>query len=652
MKNLTLIILTFFISNVYAQQVVKTFGKFSEEEITMTSYEKDKEAKGVVLFDKGKTEFIFKHGERAISFRRHKRVKVFDKSVKGQAEVRIYYFKDKRTNSSEVKNITAITNNFVNGEQVMRKVEPTEIYDEQVANTTWCKKFVFPNVQDGSILEYKYVYETQRYFSLPEWIFQSNIPTLYSEYEAAIIPQYEYIFLAQGINKFDFENVSKADFNAIVGTDEQNEMEYILAKKDIPAFNDLSYITSKEDYIMKIKFQLARIATLDGNVTNIISTWPKLNKGLFKEEQFGYYMKGCRKYANEIGKLIKHENLSKQKKAKAVIEHVKQNFEWNYYNGKYANQSPKKFYDSKVGSVADINLFTIAVLNELDITAHPVILSTRRHGKIPADYPFDRFTNYVAILVEGDQLFLADATEDLLPYNRIPTRCMNGHGLIVNDAKEPQWISLANKVSSMEKNAITLTLNEETLDLDTKVSIQSTGYDSYDNRVAFKNDTAAIRKYYEKMVDNINAVRSINYNKNTATPYNVYMVGNYETERIADKIIVKPFLDLPIKENFLKYKTRNYPVDFVYPSNDEFISNLQVPTTHTIKKLPEEYSVSDDLVDLKISYNYENNALTAKGSCNYKKAVYSVEDYPKLREHIEMMVKYFNQSVVVEKAGS
>ncbi len=652
MKNLIFILLTLVTNQVYTQQVTKTFGNFSEEEINMTAYEEDEDAKAVVLYDKGISEFHYFNSEYDIRFTRHKRVKIFDKSIEGQAEVSIPYYKDGLGKTEVIEDIVAITYNHENGMPIMKKVDPKTIYDEQLSEKWHVKKFVFPDIQDGSILEYKYVHITPFLTKLPDWIFQDDIPTLYSEYEVGMIPFYEYVFLAQGITEFDYEKTQKSTKRRKWQSTEYQTLDYAMALKNVPAFKSQDYISSKDDYLIKIDFQLSKVITPDGRTREILSSWNKLNENLLKrDKEFGLYIKGAKKYANYISQELKLGQLSKQEKAEKIINYVKSSFEWNGIYGKYATQTPKEFYTKKTGSVADINLFTIALLNEAGVEAEPLLLSTRNHGKLRTDYAFIHMMNYVIIIGQADHTFLADATEDLLPYNRIPTRCVNDKGLIVNEKEEVEWISLESNINSLEKKSINMVLNPESMDIDTKISIQSTGYESYYNRTYFKNDTTKIKDYYEEKVGDINRMKSINYNKNFATPYSIFLVGNCETEKLGDKIIVKPFLKLPMAENVLEEEERNYPVDFIYANNDEYVTNLQIPNTHTINSLPDDYSISDDLVDLSVSYSFENNSMTAKGNANFKKAVYSVEDYPKLREHFEMMVKYFNQAVVVEKAN-
>ncbi len=127
-------------------------------------------------------------------------------------------------------------------------------------------------------------------------------------------------------------------------------------------------------------------------------------------------------------------------KSRVIIEYVKANFTWDGNYSKYASQSAKDFFSTKTGNSADINLFLVALLNNAGIVTDPMILSIRDHGKVKTDYPFDHFTNYVVALVYTNSAFMADGTQKLLPYNKIPPKCMNEQGLIVTDDEEVQWL--------------------------------------------------------------------------------------------------------------------------------------------------------------------------------------------------------------------
>ena len=79
------------------------------------------------------------------------------------------------------------------------------MYEEKINDNWFQKKFVFPNVKSGSIIEYEYEIVSPFKFNLVDWEFQSELPTLYSEYKVFMVPFYEYVSSAQQIKKFDIQ---------------------------------------------------------------------------------------------------------------------------------------------------------------------------------------------------------------------------------------------------------------------------------------------------------------------------------------------------------------------------------------------------------------------------------------------------------------
>ena len=311
MKKLLLIILLFG-QFAYAQKTENEFGKISQQEIEMKNYTKDKGAKAVILYDKGLSIFFDTDNGYDIRFTRHKRIKIFDKSESQNAEVSIPYYVDGYGKTETVKSIEAVTYNTLDGRLTKKRLDPSTIYEERINERWYNKKFVFPDVQDGAIIEYRYVLETPFHFNLPDWTFQDKIPTIYSEYQVSMIPFYEYVFVVQGISRFDYQNTvvakEKRTWGSVVMSHGKNmgsgvefqDYVHTYVLKDVPAFNDESYISSVSDYIIQMDFQLAKFHSPRYGTSDIISTWPDLNESLLKHEKFGKYLKRSSKIAKKI----------------------------------------------------------------------------------------------------------------------------------------------------------------------------------------------------------------------------------------------------------------------------------------------------------------------------------------------------------------
>ena len=69
--------------------------------------------------------------------------------------------------------------------------------------------------------------------------------------------------------------------------------------KDVPAFKSESYITSMNDYIIKVIFQLSKINYTTGGSKEIISTWPDLVKELNNNSDFGRFVAKSEKLADK-----------------------------------------------------------------------------------------------------------------------------------------------------------------------------------------------------------------------------------------------------------------------------------------------------------------------------------------------------------------
>lgn len=63
------------------------------------------------------------------------------------------------------------------------------IFKERLSENQMTLKFSIPQVKAGTLIEYEYRLESDFFFTIDSWKAQSDIPTLYTEYDI-IIPEY------------------------------------------------------------------------------------------------------------------------------------------------------------------------------------------------------------------------------------------------------------------------------------------------------------------------------------------------------------------------------------------------------------------------------------------------------------------------------
>ena len=646
-----------------AQEPIREFGKVSREELQMTSYARDPQAEAVVLFDIGETRFVDSPNGYDIQFTRTRRVKIFSMAGAPYAEVKVMLYHDNSSRFESLGSLEAVSYNLVNGRVETTLLDQKNIYVEKVNNNWDLKKFVVPGVRAGSVIEFRYSLNTPFHFNLPRWLFQDGIPVIYSKYVVRMIPFYEYKFILQGISKFsqytavrdyvdrEFGSVAEV-YGQNVGTGTKfQDMIHTYIMKDVPAFRDESYITSVGDYIMKITFQLTKFYSPRGGMTDVVSTWPLLIQDLLKDDDFGKYIKSSDRQAKSILESeIRIGIINESERCKAIINYVKTKYRWNGLTGVYARSSIKDIVNKKEGSVSEINLLLVSLLNAAGYDAVPVLLSTRDHGKIYAGYPFLDFFNYVTVLVKaGNRTFLADGSDPDTPYNRIPPKCINEKGLLIDKSGE-NWINLDMNYNSVDMKEITVDVDPVTLKIDANLVVQSLEYDAYSYRKGLNNDTAKIKKYFTgEGLKDIRALRTLNYDK-TEAPYIISFHCSSDAERFEDKIVISPFLNLVPSANDLTQPTRSYPVDMIYASSSSFRTRIKIPDGYRVMTLPEPQKTDNDLVEISLEFSEEPGIVIATGSFRYKKAVYQPTEYTRLKAFKGIIIRKFNAPLVLVKS--
>jgi hypothetical protein len=289
----------------------------------------------------------------------------------------------------------------------------------------------------------------------------------------------------------------------------------------------------------------------------------------------------------------------------------------------------------------------VGLMRRADVKCEPVILSTRKHGIIRDEYPFSFHTNYVVVQVGDKTTFLADATDENLPYDRLPPRCLNDKGLIVRNDDET-WVSLDFDIPSLEKYVIRLTLDPVKASVNYTINVQSNEYEAYSNRLMFENEQSKIEDYFADKIGSIRNSKSLFY-ENLKRPYIMSFEGKADVTKIGSSLIFKPFFDLPFQNNELIQDKRNYPVELVFRTNTEFEMNLNVPEGYKITNLPENYTVSNDLIEINLSINNDLENVSVIGNYNFRQSIYQAKDYKEIKEYFTIIIEKFNQEIVLEK---
>jgi hypothetical protein len=646
--QLSVVLLFFSFLILRGQENSRKYGVVGSEELKLKEYEKDPEAEALVLYDVGCSYFIRKESSYDLVFERTTRIKILDESGIDWSEIEIPFYREGNIRE-RVYDIEATTYNLKNGGVSKTNLDPAATFEEQLNDYWIIKKFAMPNVKAGSVIEYRYKIESPYKFNLRDWEFQWQIPVLYSEYEVSMIPFYEYIYLLQGRSKFDHqESYVQKGVDRQFGSISFQDMVHKLVMKDVPSFRDEAFISSINDYIIKVDFQLAKINYPTGVKVDIQTTWEELIEERIKHKDFGKYISKSEKIVSKLTGMTWNENQPEEERFNAVIDYFKTNYSWNEHMATYASKSANDFAADKLGNCADMNLFTVGALRSAGIKAHPILISTREHGKIKSDYPFSHFFNYVIVMAEvGGKVILTDVTDSYCMNDRIPERCINDNGLVVMK-DQVEWLSLNCSGPSARNSQFSVEWIGEKCNVEMSQSF--TEYDAIFYRKAYTEEPDAVASLLDSEGGRIDKTSiSVQNISRRDQPLIFEYEFSDEPEVINDKIYLSPFFNRTAGENPLKQRTRTYPVDMTYPRKRTFTATIPVPDGFEVDYLPDETKIKNQEFEMEYKILENEGHLTVLFNYYFKNSVYPVSSYKKIRYYYDELVKKGNDQIVFSR---
>jgi len=535
-------------------------------------------------------------------------------------------------------------------------------------------------VREGAVIEYSYSVTSDFFFNFQPWTFQRDIPTRWSEYRAVIPEYFDYKMLMQGYEPLAVsekeetsaqymasERVQKADGVTMGGAMtshgatvseaiQARATVYHWAMKDVPALREEPYMTTADDYVARIDFELAGTRMPNAVYRNVAGGWGKINEELLRSEEFGLLLDRAGFLKEQLQPLLA-QYPDPQARAAAVRELVLKNVKHDGTSRRMASGSLKHTWEQHRGNSADVNLLFIAALRQAGLPAQPVVLSTRTHGRINQSFPLMEQYNYVVgvLPLEGGKDLLLDATEPLLPCGVLPARCLNQVGrLVAAKEAEGRWVDLTPSQRHTHYQEAKLTVDPQG-NLSGQVreehggyagalvreKLQQLGEKKYVATLASRHPNWEVPTYKFSAIDEVNRSLSLVYELRQAA----------SNLAAAQELYVKPLEVFGDNQNPFHHEKRTYPVDFGSLIQEVMVVTLTLPTGYTAE-LPQPTTLA--LPDQGGRYVYAASS-PAPGTVQLvsrltlDKPIYGAEEYSALREFYRLALAKQAEAVVLKK---
>lgn len=632
----------------------------------------DSNSNAVYIADIGKTTFKGnKKGWVDNVYTRSARIYVINGKGTDAATFHLYLYRND-DDEEILENLSAVTYNLENGQVTNTKLAKNEIFKEKRDKHHFEVKFTLPNVKAKSLIECTYTIRSDFNFNLQPWSFQTlQYPVLWSEYEVAIPGLLSYVFVRQGRGTFHIQKNWEGRENYIIDTKpDQNALvdrpqllnvgvstgNYRWVMKDEPALAISSvdkYIYAPRDHLDRVEFQLYQ--TNNGETTHdVMNTWKKTTDELLDEEEFGGQLNNGTEWIDEPLKTILNGSKDEISDAKAIYYYLSTNFTCTDYYDKYVRNPLKQVFKKRSGSVGELNMLLIAMLQRRNLRAIPVLLSTREFGTNNPKYPILDRINYVICKLDiGNTTYYLDAAQPALGFGRLAENCYNGHARKVS--KTDSGSLYFNPDSLIEKKFTSVLLFNNEKDHLLTGSYQSIPGYLESHTVRSQMVGSGLSDYFKQigtLYGSEFTLRNgtIDSLKNVEDPIKIKFDFDlrYAGE---DFLYINPMLFAGYRENPFSAATRMLPVESRSAFDETYVFSMDIPEGYKVEEIPKSARVAYNVNEGMFEYLVEKDDTRVQLRMHIKmnKAWYAADEYNILREFYAYVVKKCSESLVMKK---
>lgn len=651
------------ISNNEKEKPPVSFGEISVEDFARKHYVIDSSSNAIILADIGHSKIEGNtKGWFSVIHTHYRRIHILNKAAYDLAEVFINLYVDKGDQEKLIK-VKANTYNIEGGKMITTSIANRDVFTDNGDKNHVVKKFTFPNVKEGSIIEYEYTTSSDFLFNFQPWVFQGTVPRLWSEYNVEVPQFLDYVFLSYGYNPFYIrsEKTQQKIFNIQDSgtassterakfTSDVRSIRFVM--KDVKALKEEPFTSTLSNHISRIDFQLSGYrAPLE--TKRILGDWNMACEKLLSYEEFGADLSD-NKWLNEEVTLAKGKDTAIMSQVKSIYYYIRDNYKCNRKTGIYLSKPGlKNVAKARGGKIADINLLLAAMLRNLKVEAYPVILSTAENGISHAYYPLISQYNYVVVkvIIQGKP-YLLDGTRSSLPFGILMPYCYNGTARAIEGQGDPILLSAD---SLREASQVKITLKAaQNGSLKGNLTKHAGEYESIRLKTKIKDDgIEGLKKEVEKslgtemILDSISVLNADNVEEKLTLSYE-YTLGKSDE----NLIFINPLQAEATKKNPFSSTSRNYPIEMPYGFDETIQFSLDVPSGYSLDEIPKSLVISLDeerLCTYQYRIQYSDNKIELLSRFVFKRANFNAEEYESLRAFFDLVVKKQNEAIVLKK---
>lgn len=659
----------FFFFPIQAQ--VSKYGEVPRDHLEMAVYDLDSSASAVVLFEVGESELNYINGLFQLSTKVHRRSKILTDDGLDLADVSIGY----RLGDSEqkVNNLKASSYCLSDENEIVEsRLGKGDTFTENTSSNWAELKFSIPNVRSGCIIEYEYEKSSENPIDFPDWFFQGEYPTIWSEYNTKIPQFFKFLTVTRGYQEYFIQeseeynerytlrpsagpSVRAGQQNA--GRSNQGMQDFMVeglksryVMKDVPAIKSEPYMRAKIDYLAHLRYQLAGVEFPGELPSRVIQTWEEVVEGLDEYRNYGDRLKSSRTLS-DAAKTATDGISNNLDKMIAIYNHIQDNIEWDNSYRLYMDKALDEYYNGGIAHSTAMNFILVQMLREVGFEAHPVLVSTAANGEIIGLFPEERqFNTTITYVAVDGNYYLLDPKNSARPFNILPFNILGTQGLMMYP-NQLIWLPIDQIVKNSSFKNVNISIADDSIR--GEISTQLKGLYAVDMDELHSGDDfkqALSDDYFGRET----RFELTNLTVNSAEVLDGYDfkfeitsagIGDYSTfyfnPMIMDRLSANPF----------KLKNRTYPVDYNYPFDESIVMTITFPDNWQVDELPKPvlYRLPGRAGEFRRIIRVDGNTISLNYRFKIDKMRFMPEEYEVLKGMYDQMVESLNENIVFTK---
>jgi hypothetical protein len=632
------------------------------EELSMTAQPEVPGAAAVYLFREETTE------DDLHMFSTYVRLKVLTEKGKEYSNVELNYASVASGGSSSITDIQGRTIH-PDGTVIPFTGKP---YEKLVQKThdvkVMSKVFTLPDVEVGSILEYRYKFRLDdNYFSSPDWYIQSNLYTRKAHYEwkptnKQLISSDDRGQLTNGIAWTPILPPGvELKHTQLPGTGiSQGRHIFDLDVHDIAPSPSEEFMPPISSFTYRVLFYYTPYRTGEEYWKNEGKHWAKLRDKFIGPDS------GVKAAVNDLTTPSDSQDQKLRKLYAAVMRLENTNYTREHSNAEEKSEGLKEAHNTddiwarKRGSDDQLTELFVAMARAAGMKAYVMAVTSRDHRIFFKDYPsFSQFDDDIAIVnVDGKEQFFDPGTR-YCPYRHLAWKHTSSGGLRQTDSgsdingtpQEPYTNSRTQRIADLvidEHGAVTGTI---------KLTYMGDPALHW-RQQSLTGDPTSLE---HDINDNINQllpqgmevkVTSIEKLADYEQPLTVNLAVNGTLGSFTGKRILLPgdIFESNSRDTFPNEK-RDIPVYFSYPHMMQDAVRVKFPASLNVESLPSSEKIPfQNFAVYEMSTSSTPTSVTVQRNYSLGEIIYLAKEYPDLRSFYSKMETKDQESVVLTTA--